>query len=401
VYDVKTGLVINDFVRALKSNSRPDSNVPLPSDITMDIIAQPVESDGYVNDYQVVVSFTDSDGDGIADNPDFFDEIVAPNVSPTTKIIFLQLVTDFDDLERYVPVAPGVINTTYPTKDSIELVKSEFISGQLFYAYQETAFYELIIEVINGTVQRNLIQRTDFVSRTGRQGLYYQYRHNSSLTNVIDPGSTNIIDLYVVVQEYYTAYQNYIKDTTGTVPEPNIPTIAQLSTAYSALNDYKMISDNIVLNSVIFKPLFGAKAAPELRATIKVVRAAKSTASVSEIKSQVIANVNNYFTIDKWDFGDSFFFSELAAYLHERMGSIVSSVVLVPLNPLKTFGDLYEIRSAPNEIFVSAATVADVEVIEALTQSNIRSQTPVSGLYPVSISANGGISSNISQTGEY
>jgi hypothetical protein len=58
---------------------------------------------------------------------------------------------------------------------------------------------------------------------------------------------------------------------------------------------------------------------------------------------------------------------------------------LVPLNPLKTFGDLYEIRSAPNEIFVSAATVADVEVIEALTQSNLRTQTPVSGLYPTSI----------------
>jgi hypothetical protein len=58
-------------------------------------------------------------------------------------------------------------------------------------------------------------------------------------------------------------------------------------------------------------------------------------------------------------------------------------VVLVPTNPLKSFGDLYEIRSAPNEIFVSAATVNDVEVIDALTQSNIRSGTPVSGLYPV------------------
>ena len=58
-------------------------------------------------------------------------------------------------------------------------------------------------------------------------------------------------------------------------------------------------------------------------------------------------------------------------------------MVLVPVNPLKTFGDLYEIRSAPNEIFASAATVSDVEVIEALTQTNIRSQTPVSGLYGV------------------
>ena len=55
-------------------------------------------------------------------------------------------------------------------------------------------------------------------------------------------------------------------------------------------------------------------------------------------------------------------------------------MVLVPLDPLKTFGDLYEIRSAPNEIFVSAATVADIEVITALTQSNIRSQTSLTSL---------------------
>jgi hypothetical protein len=314
--------------------------------------------------------------------------------------VFLQLVTDFDNLERYLPLASGIVNTMYATLDSIELVKSEFINGQIFYTTTSKLFYELTVATVNGLIQRTLTQRTDFIARTGRQDLYYQYRHNSALTNVIDPGATNIIDIYVVVQEYYTAYQNYIKDTTGTVLMPTMPTIADLSTAYGRLNDFKMISDNIVLNSVVFKPLFGAKAAPELRATIKVVRAAKSTASISEIKSQVIANVNSYFTIDKWDFGDSFFFSELSAYLHKQMGSIVSSVVLVPLNPLKSFGDLYEIRSAPNEIFVSAATVSDVEVIEALTQSNIRSQTPVAGLYPVNVTGST-ISTTISQTGEY
>ena len=396
VYDSRTGQVIRDFVRVLKTNSRPDSNEPLPGDVQMEIIAQPVQSDGYVDDYQVVVSYKDSDSDGVADNPDFFNEIVAPAVNPNSKLIFLQLTTDFDDTETYLPVAAGIVNASYATKDAIELVKSEFINGQIFYAYQAQEFFELRVELVNGLTQRTLLPRVDFVSRVGRQNLYFQYRHNSPLTNVIDPGVTNIIDVYLVNQEYYTAYQNYIKDSTGTVAEPMPPSIDQLSTAYSGLNDYKMISDNMVLNSVVFKPLFGAKAAPELRAIIKVVRAARSTASISEIKSQVIANINNYFTIDKWDFGDNFFFSELSAYLHERLGSIISSVVLVPLNPLKSFGDLYEIRSAPNEIFVSAATVNDVEVIDALTQSAIRSQTPVSGLYPV-----GSLSSSLSQTGEY
>ena len=396
VYDSKTGKVISDFINILKTNSRPDSNLPLPTDISMEIIAQPVQTDGYVNDYQVIVSYQDSDADGVADNPDFFDSIVAPSVAPSTKLVFLQLTTDFDNLERYLPVAAGIVNSSYTTKDAIELVKSQYINGQIFYATTEQLFYELVVALVNGVIQRTLVPRADFISRVGRQGLYFQYRHNSPLTNIIDPGVTNIIDLYVVTTEYYNAYQNYIKDTTGTVPEPLPPTISELSTAYGGLDDYKMISDNLVLNSVIFKPLFGAKAAPELQAVIKVVPAPNTTASNSEIKSQVIANINSYFSIDKWDFGDSFFFSELAAYLHQQLGSIISSVVIVPVNPLKTFGDLYEIRSAPNQIFVSAATVGDVQVISALTQSEIRSQTSVSGLYPVN-----SLGSSLSQTGEY
>ena len=395
VYDSRTGAVINDFVRVLKTNSRPDSNIPLPADITMDIIGQPIQSDGFVNDYEVIVSFQDSDADGVADNPDFFYEIVEPEVLPNSKLVFFQQVTDFDNLERYLPLEPRIVNSSYATLDDLELDKADYVNGQIFYTTTSKLFYELVITVVNGTTQRVLIQQFDFAARTGRSSLGFQYRHNSPLSNVIDPGITNIIDMYLVTQAYYTAYQNYIKDTTGTVTEPSPPTLNDLYTAYSSLDDYKMVSDNLVFNSVTFKPLFGAKSPSQLRGTIKVVKAPNTVASDSEIKSQVIANINNYFTIDKWDFGDSFFFSELSAYLHERMGSIVSSVVLVPLNPTKTFGDLYEIRSAPNEIFVSSATVNDVEVISALTQSNIRSQTPVAGIYPSNTtyqgSSNGGV----------
>jgi hypothetical protein len=199
------------------------------------------------------------------------------------------------------------------------------------------------------------------------------------LTSRIDPGTSNIIDLYVVTQQYYIAYQNWIRDTTGTVIEPQQPTIDELSTAYKNLQNYKMISDNIVLNSVTFKPLFGEKAAESLRATIKVIKAVNSNASDSAIKNLVVNNLNDYFTIDKWDFGATFYFSECAAYIHRNMGGIVSSVVIVPLNPTKSFGDLYEVRSAPNEIFVNCATVNNVEVISALTSTNIRT-APGSGV---------------------
>jgi hypothetical protein len=123
----------------------------------------------------------------------------------------------------------------------------------------------------------------------------------------------------------------------------------------------------------------GQKASEELRAVIKVIPAAGTTASNSEIKNLVVANMDAYFSIDKWDFGATFYFSELAAYIHKQIGDIVSSVVLVPLNPQKYFGDLYEIRSAPNQIFVNAATVNDIQVITALTSTNIRT-APGSGV---------------------
>jgi len=297
--------------------------------------------------------------------------------------VFLQQTLDFDNLQRYLLVEPERVTSDYATLDDIELVKSEWSPGQVFYAYDQVnndgttgAFYELSI---GATGVRTVVAVSGWIARTGRQSLYYQYRHNSPLTNRIDPGTTNIIDLYVATQAYYTAYQNWIRDTTNTVPKPDVPTIDELNTAYQGLQNYKMISDNIVMNSVQFKPLFGAKAAPELRATIKVIRASNSTASISEIKSSVVAEMNSYFSIDKWNFGDTFYFSEVSAYLHSQLGTIISSVVLVPLNTQKSFGDLYEIRSAPNELFVNAATIDNIEVIDALTSTNLRT-APGSGV---------------------
>lgn len=376
IYDSRTGTTIRDFVNVLAVNTKPDSSSPLPGDIYTTIIGQPVESDGYVDDFQVLISYRDNDNDGVPDNPDFFNEIVAPDVNSNLKLVFLQQTVDFDNLQRYLLVEPGTVNSDYSNIDAIELVKFQYSPGQVFYAYSTQLFYQLSINA-NGV--RVLTEQSGWIARTGRQGLFFQYRHNSPLTNRIDPGSTNIIDIYVVTLSYYTAYQNWLRDTTGTVTQPLMPTIDELSTAYQGLQDYKMLSDNVVLNSVVFKPLFGPKAASSLQATIKVIRAQNSTASTSEIQSAVLAAMNDYFSIDKWGFGDTFYFSELAAYLHKQLGTIVSSVVLVPLDTQKYFGDLYEIRAEPNEIFANGATIDNIVVIEALTSTNLRT-APGSGV---------------------
>ncbi len=379
IYDSRTGTTIKDFINVLAMNSKPDSAASLNGDIYTTIIGQPVESDGYVDDFQVLISYRDSDSDGVPDNPDFFNEIVGSvptTANANSPWVFLQQTVDFDNLQRYLLVEPGVVNSAYASYDAIEAAKFQYSPGQYFYAYSQETFWLLSINTAGVLV---LTEQTDWKAYPGRQNLYFQYRHNSPLTNRIDPGTSNIIDIYLVTLSYYTAYQNWLRDTTGTVSEPDIPTINELSTAYQGLQDYKMISDNIVMNSVIFKPLFGPKAASALQATIKVIRAQNSTASTSEIKSAVLAAMNDYFSIDKWNFGDTFYFSELAAYLHKQLGTIVSSVVLVPLDTQKYFGDLYEIRAEPMEIFANAATVDNIEVIEALTSTNLRT-APGSGV---------------------
>jgi len=376
IYDSRTGTVIRDYVNVLKINSRPDTSVPIGTDNRLTIIDQPVLSDGLVDDFQVVVSFAKSPGDVTPVNPDFFNDIVAPEVDANQKYVFFQATVDFDNLQRYLLIEAGIVNSDYPTLASIQAVQTQYVVGQVFYAYSEASFYVLGVDNLGNPT---LTLSDSYLAKTGRQDLYFQYRHNSPLTNRIDPGSTNIIDLYVVTNAYYTAYINWLQDTTGTVAEPEQPTIDQLNTAYQGLQNYKMISDNMILNSVDFQPLFGQKAAPALRATIKVIRAANSTASVSTIKNLVVANINAYFDIANWNFGNTFYFSELSAYIHQNIGNVVSSIVLVPLDQQKSFGDLYEIRSAPNQIFVNGATVNDIEVITALTSTNLQT-APSSGV---------------------
>ena len=368
VYDAKTGQTVDDSITVLKTNTKPDANENLTTDVTLDIIGQETETDGFVDNFKCLVSFSDKDADGVADNPDIFKDLVDPTVNPNSKFVFLQKQTDFDNLERTIPQASATVNVLFATKDAIELSKTEYLNDQVFYAYTDKKFYKLSVV---GTTY-TLTEDTTYVYQIGRQDLFFKYKHNSPNTRRIDPGLTNIIDLYIVTNTYYTNYINYIKDTTGKVTEPVQPTIDELSLSYNSLNQYKMLSDDMVFNSVTFKPLFGTKAPTELQGTIKVIKQPKIVVSTGEIKSRVIGALNEYFTIDKWDFGDTFYFSELSAYLHEELGDIVSSVVIVPTDPTKVFGDLYEIRSAPNEIFVNAATVQDIEVIDALTSGALR-----------------------------
>jgi hypothetical protein len=374
VYDPFSGKVIQDFVNVLPVNTQPNSTQSLGRDYKINVVGQTTQSDGYINDFEVEVAATDINNRQLISNPDFFNEITGYVTGGTNIGIytFFETVVDPFNLSRQYVIPSTDIVYAYPTLSQIEVVKYDYPLGQVFYAFSENKFYASVQDLTVLTPFYIMTLQPQYSMMPGRQGMSFQYRHNSNNTNRIDPATTNIIDMYVVTQSYYTEYQNYIQDTTGTIPLPESPTMTELGQNYGQLQDYKMLSDSVILNSVVFKPLFGPKAASALQGTIKVIKASSTNASDSEIRSAVLTAMNTYFNVNNWDFGDTFYFSELSAYLHAECGDLISSAVLVPNDPQKPFGDLYEIKCLPYEIFANAATPNDVVVVAALTPAELQ-----------------------------
>ena len=201
--------------------------------------------------------------------------------------------------------------------------------------------------------------------------IYFQYKHNAPARSRIDPTPINLIDLYILTASYTSSYISWLRDLTGSMTEPSPPTSSSLEIAYATLDNYKTVSDTIVYNPAKFKPLFGAKADPSVQARFQVVINPITGITENEIKTQIVSAINDYFDPSNWDFGDTFYFSELAAYLHTTLAPNLSSIIIVPASNSLVFGNYFQINSEPWEIITSAATVNDIEVVSAVTAATL------------------------------
>jgi len=370
IYDSATGTTVDDQIVVLGINSEPDSTTGLNRDYVMFVEDVILESDGYIDNKKVKVTFPDTDKDGILDNPEIFDIVVAPETNSTQKYVFFEKQISNQNYITYVPYSE-LVSTDYATLEQLQNEKNLFADGTLFYAISDNKFYQISDNAVTG--EKTVVDVSDdYVARIGRSNLKFQYKHNAPNNRRIDPSPSNIIDLFLLTKNYEEAYRNYAEDFTGTVQQPSVPTVEQLKTEFSDLETVKSVSDSIIYNHARFKPLFGNKAEEELQASFKVVKNANTVVTDSEVKSQLISAVNEYFSIENWDFGETFYFSELSAYLHNELRTIASSIVLVPTSNNQTFGSLYEIKCQPDEIFISSATVDNVEIIDSITASKIK-----------------------------
>ena len=81
--------------------------------------------------------------------------------------------------------------------------------------------------------------------------------------------------------------------------------------------------------------------------------------------------------MENWEFGDTFYFSELSTYVMNFLAPDLATFVIVPNTATQGFGSLFEIKSESNEIFISGATVDNVEIIDAITASKLRASGEV------------------------
>lgn len=370
IYDNKTGKVIKDKIEVLSINTQPDLTVPFTSDYNFEITKEYRDAEGYVDSKKIEVSFFDADDDGVVDNPGSFLDIVNETVAPTTKYIFQKKYTTSDGVEDFKYVTATSQNITVLTSESAIGAYSSYDALTVFFAVDTGLFKKL------STDKLSLSQVSDFRAFIGRAGLKFRYVHAADNNKRIDPSSTNLIDTFLLTRLYDTTYRQWLNG--DVIAQPLPPSSDQLYRSYGAeLDKIKSISDEVIYHPVKYKILFGSSAETGLQATFKIVKNIETVTNDNEIKSNVVSAINEYFSLDNWEFGESFYFSELSTYIMNQLAPTISSIVIVPDEDSQAFGSLFEIKSESDEIFISGATVANIEIIDSITATRLKASGTV------------------------
>lgn len=365
-YNDQLGLVIKDHIRVLGVNKSSDLITELKQDVSFEISDSIKYDDGYESATEIKLNFYDSDNDGVIDDFEAFEKIVG--IDQELNFIFFQETTD---------VYGTVIFTLLDNSNDLIIVREKestvdftdtvnYPDGQLIYFYDQD---ENVVKQVNRSTNTFDIQN-QYKATIGRRDLKFQYVHNATADRRIDPSSSNIIDIFLLIRSYDESYRIYLAG--GSAVEPVAPTSESLRTTFGAkLSAIKSISDEIIYHSVKYKVLFGSKAESKLQATFKVVKNPNLTINDNDLKVRIITAINDFFDINNWDFGDRFYMGELTTYILNTTAPDLANIVIVPKQANQMFGSLFEIQSKPDEILISGATVDDIEIVTAITASEL------------------------------
>lgn len=387
IFSNETGKAVKDKISVLSINTRPDSTSPFNREFDWEIVEEYRDNQGYVDSKKIQTSFFDSDDDGVVDDPEIFNEIVNESTNTADKLVFLKLITSTNGVNDFVYTTPEEIGVNVFERES-QVIPSLFDDQSLFYFRESDVF-----KILNRDTARFSVT-SDYRAKVGRDKIQFRYFHAADQNARIDPSASNIIDSYILTRGYDNLFRQWLKNEIAEKPLP--PSSDSLFISYGQeLNKIKSVSDEVIYHPVKYKVLFGDKASQELQSRFKIVKNPDLVINDNELKSRVIRAINRYFVLDNWDFGDTFYFSELAAYVMLELTPDLATFVIVPESEGQTFGSLYEIKSESDEIFISGATVGDIDIIDEITASRLRADGAV---VRQTTTTNSGISSMTYQT---
>jgi len=392
--DSTTGKAVQDTIELLNINkdvkllTDPGNAAKLVNPITFSISDSFTEQDGYVDIKKIKVTNIDSDNSGSPDNPIAHDDLISDN-----HYVFFENYIDYDGYTYYKLSSDVTQVTTKLAASSVNglaFVTADSTAANNFFFYRgngsgvENTAIKLVNDVNSSSYTRragyNSTNKKTYKAFVGRafsdaEKFYFHYKHSAPRSQRIDPSVSNIIELVILDKTHYTNVQNWFSSGKARSLFPAEPTSQEIKNSVGELEKYRSISDQLIYSSAKFKLLFGPTADEQNQAIFRVVKIPNTNYTDNEIKTEIIQAINSYFSISNWDFGDTFYYSELAAFIHTRLSSKISSVVIVPKDAEAKFGDLFQIKAGSNELFFSTATVNQVEIVSGLTGVNLRSVT--------------------------
>lgn len=340
---------------------------------------------GTPEDRRTTVVLYDGNGDGYPSAPDTYYKLINDSVVQDTYLfwsnaadppydepLYTVIAYDTSTLRQAATPAVGTVGFQVTSTASYLADETFWVYGGTTLGWQQDVTQTYRMERGRGpNIAASWVTADGTLTPTGDE-LIFQWKHYATSDHRIDPASTNIIDIFVLTYAYDTAVRQWIANGALPADQPTAPTELDLSLSFASLETFKMFSDTIVWRPVSYKYLFGQNAGPELQAQFKVIRLTNASISDGQIQSGVIAAINTFFAVNNWDFGETFYYTELAAYIHQQMVGQIASVVLVPTAADSVFGDGFEIDCDPDEIFISTAQVSDVVIITSNTAVNLR-----------------------------
>ena len=372
IYDATSGKTITDLIKVLNINTQPDSTTAFTTNYDWQIISEYIGKDGYIDPKKIIVTFADPLNTGVVDNPQLFLDIVNPSTNPLTKYIVEQKysITNGQEDYKYIVNDPTSGPVIILASKSLAYPLTQWTTGQYLYFIdtQLVVQYDKTTSTLNPTL--------DYKVFPGRDNLRFQYVHSADYDSRIDPGSSNIIDIYVLTNSYDIAFRNWVTAGAVASTEPLPPSQDSLNSLLSSnLNLIKSISDEVVYHPVYYTLLFGAAADPSLQATFDIMINPNSVVSAANVTARALAAINQFFALENWNFGDTFYFTELSTYVMQQLAPDVISFVIVPTQTGQYFGSLFEIQCPGDSIFLSCATAKNIRVVTGLTSTNLKTIT--------------------------